>query len=80
VFAFYAVEELGESILHVPQRISRHGHDCATRRGGTRIAVGSHEPFIGNVTSNIRPHEQKSRSSTLPTGSPVAGAGNENSA
>ncbi len=33
-------------------------------RGGTRIAVGSHEPFIGEVISNIRPHEQKSRTST----------------
>ena len=33
-------------------------------RGGTLIAVGSHEPFIGDVTSNIRPHEQKSRTAT----------------
>ena len=33
-------------------------------RGGTRIAVGSHEPFIGDVISNIRPHEQKSRTAT----------------
>jgi hypothetical protein len=40
----------------------------AELRGGTRIAVGSHEPFIGDVISNIRPHEQKSRRTTLLNG------------
>ena len=34
VFTVDAVDEFGESILHVPQRVRRHGHDCATPRDG----------------------------------------------
>ena len=42
VLAVHAIDEFGESVLHVTQRVSRHGHDCATRSqtAATRSDLG----------------------------------------
>ena len=41
VFTVDAVNEFGEPVLHIPQRISRHGHDraSASEGGATRPEI-----------------------------------------